>query len=273
MSTLDVLTFNLNNPGRERAARQLAYLAARPEQVLVLTETADSAGCDLLASRFEAAGFSVTYPRPGRGERGVMVVSRLAVKRGAPRVTYLPHRCVSVWVDTVEGPVEVLGLYVPSRDAREAKKARKAKFLHECLANLPPGGDGMLRLVMGDFNILEPDHVPRYRFFQDFEYEFYRGLGEAGYRDAFRALHPDATEYSWVGRTGDGYRYDHAHASRDLARELRACEYVHEVRTPPDHLLPRLTDHSPLTVSIAVQPYDPLDVTTPEPVTESTALF
>ncbi|WP_246561667.1 hypothetical protein [Streptomyces roseirectus] len=60
----DVLTFNLNNPSRERAERQLAYLAARPEQVLVLTETADSAGCVFLAERFTAAGYAVTFPRP-----------------------------------------------------------------------------------------------------------------------------------------------------------------------------------------------------------------
>ena len=51
-TTLDVLTFNLNNPSRERAERQLDYLAARPESVLVLTETADSAGCALLADGF-----------------------------------------------------------------------------------------------------------------------------------------------------------------------------------------------------------------------------
>ncbi|WP_282795045.1 hypothetical protein [Streptomyces sp. CC224B] len=117
--TLDVLTFNLNNPGRERAERQLSYLEARPEPVLVLTETADSAGCELLATRFESAGCSVTYPRPGRGEHGVMVVSRLATEPGAVSLDYLPHRCVSVTVGTTEGPLEILGLYVPSRDATE----------------------------------------------------------------------------------------------------------------------------------------------------------
>ncbi|WP_413752603.1 hypothetical protein NRF20_13010 [Streptomyces sp. R-74717] len=64
--TLDLLTFNLTNPSREQAERQLAYLAARPEPVLVLTETADSAGCDLLESRFSAAGYYVVFPRPPR---------------------------------------------------------------------------------------------------------------------------------------------------------------------------------------------------------------
>ncbi|MFG2627314.1 hypothetical protein [Streptomyces sp. NPDC048473] len=115
--TLDLLTFNLTNPSRDRAERQLAYLAARPEPVIVLTETADSAGCDLLESRFGAAGYYVVFPRPARGERGVMIVSRVALEPGSASVAYPPHRAVSVTVQTDEGPLDVTGLYVPSRDA------------------------------------------------------------------------------------------------------------------------------------------------------------
>ncbi|MFD8509746.1 endonuclease/exonuclease/phosphatase family protein [Streptomyces antimycoticus] len=266
-TTLDVLTFNLNNPSRERADRQLDYLAARPEPVLVLTETADSAGCDLLASRFEAAGYAVTFPRPGRGERGVMIVSRLAARPGPAEVGYLPHRCVSVTVDSDEGPVDVIGLYVPSRDATATKTTRKRTFLDQLPGRLPRGEEG-LRLVLGDFNILEPTHTPRYRFFQPFEYAAYEWFGKAGYGDAFRALHPDALEYSWVGRTGDGYRYDHAHASTDLLTALRGCSYVHEVRTGTD----RLTDHSALMVSLCLRPAAPLAVTNPTRAAEP-ALF
>lgn len=248
-STCDVLTFNLNNPGRERAEWQLAYLAARREQVLVLTETADGAGCSLLEARFRAAGYSVTFPKPERGERGVMVVSRLATRPGPPTVGYLPHRAVSVTVDTAEGPLDIIGIYVPSRDAAEAKTERKRRFLEECRYGLP-SGEVSARIVLGDFNVLEPDHIPRYRFFQRFEYDFYGWFAEAGYQDAFRLVHPGALEYSWVGRTGDGYRYDHAHVSTPLVGTVRSCSYVHESRTMEN----RLTDHSALSVRLAVTP-------------------
>ncbi|WP_413808083.1 endonuclease/exonuclease/phosphatase [Streptomyces sp. OE57] len=257
-TTLDVLTFNLNNPSRDRAERQLAYLAARPEPVLVLTETADSAGCDLLARRFEAAGYSVTFPRPERGERGVMVVSRLVTDPGGQVTDYLPHRAVPVIVETDDGPVSIVGLYVPSRDATEAKTTRKRTFLDACQRGLPTA-PGRHEVVIGDFNILEPDHRPAYRFFQRFEYDFYTWLGTARYRDAFRALHPEAAEYSWVGRTGDGYRYDHAHLTHGLVPALRGCSYIHEVRTGPE----RLTDHSALSMSLCLQPTRPLPVTDP----------
>ncbi|MEU5498019.1 endonuclease/exonuclease/phosphatase [Streptomyces griseofuscus] len=270
MNTLDVLTFNLNNPSRERAERQLAYLADRPEAVLVLTETADSAGCAFLATRFAAAGYDVEFQLPGsRGERGVMIVSKLATRPGPTTLGYLPHRCVSVTVDTDAGPLDVIGLYVPSRDASEEKKLRKRSFLEQCRRGIPEAGNRQ-RLVIGDFNILEPAHTPRYRFFQPFEYAFYEWLGEVGYQDAFRRLYPQVLEYSWVGRTGDGYRYDHAHASKALADKLRECAYVHEVRTGED----RLTDHSALTVSLAVQPAMPNHVTSVERAAEAApALF
>ncbi|MEV3873748.1 endonuclease/exonuclease/phosphatase [Streptomyces sp. NPDC049906] len=266
LGTLDVLTFNLNNPGRERAERQLAHLAVRPEQVLVLTETADSTGCALLERRFRDAGYSVTFPRPGRGERGVMVVSRLATRPGPATVGYLPHRAVAVTVDTVEGPLDVIGLYVPSRDATEAKTERKRRFLEECRHGLP-SGEGAARVVLGDFNVLEPDHSPRYRFFQQFEYDFYGWFAEAGYQDAFRLLHRGALEHSWVGRTGDGYRYDHAHVSTALAGRVCGCSYVHEPRTMSE----RLTDHSALSVQLAVTPagllstIDPMRADEPAP--------
>ncbi|MFD6936229.1 endonuclease/exonuclease/phosphatase family protein [Streptomyces goshikiensis] len=259
MTALDVLTFNLNNPSRERAERQLAYLAARPEQVLVLTETASSAGCRFLEERFLAVGYSVTFPRPkAAGERGVMIVSRLAARELDTGVDFLPHRAAGVTVDTDSGPLDVIGLYVPSRNATEEKTERKRTFLQTCRSKLP-FAEGATRVVIGDFNVLEPGHVPRYTKFSPFEYEFYNWFGMAGYTDAFRALYPDDLEYTWVGRTGDGYRYDHAFVSGGLADGLRGCSYVHEPRTMAD----RLTDHSALTVGLGVTAVAPLAVSDP----------
>ncbi|MEU9208575.1 endonuclease/exonuclease/phosphatase family protein [Streptomyces sp. NPDC048415] len=265
---MDVLTFNLNNPSRQRAERQLSWLAARPEHVMVLTETAPSDGCEFLVARFEAAGFRVVFPRPERGERGVMIVSRLPIEEPLTRFGYLPHRYVSVTVETETGPLDIIGLYVPSRNATEAKTERKRRFLQEAGRALKLGTPGA-RLIIGDFNILEPKHQPQYPFFKPFEYAFYEGLEEAGYSDAFRHLFPTAAEYSWVGRTGDGYRYDHAHVSAGLADAIRGCLYLHEPRTRTD----RLTDHSALAVQLDVIPTTLLTVSDPTDLAAASALF
>ncbi|KAB1145086.1 endonuclease/exonuclease/phosphatase [Streptomyces luteolifulvus] len=233
-------------------------MASRPEHVLVLTETAPSEGCEFLAAQFWTAGYHVTFPRPERGERGVMIVSRVPIEGSGVRFGYLPHRAVSVTVATEAGPLDIIGLYVPSRDATEAKTERKRQFLQEAERVIPRGTTGA-RLIIGDFNILEPKHEPRYPFFKPFEYAFYEGLEEAGYVDAFRHLAPTATEYSWVGRTGDGYRYDHAHVSVGLAGAVRGCLYLHEPRTRTD----RLTDHSTLAVQLDVTPVEQLPVGNP----------
>jgi exodeoxyribonuclease III len=43
-------------------------------------------------------------------------------------------------------------------------------------------------------------------------------------------MHPGDSEYSWVGRTGDGYRYDHAFAT-PAWQAITGCQYVHEPRS------------------------------------------
>jgi len=91
VSELSLITLNIANPSPERARRQLDWLATRDEQVLVLTETKDSAGCRLLADAFTAAGYHVTFPKPDNSDYGVMIASKIEATthdfgpRGPPR--------------------------------------------------------------------------------------------------------------------------------------------------------------------------------------------
>ena len=253
-NSLGLLTLNIGNPSPERAQRQLGWLATREEDVLVLTETRASRGCQLLADRFTAAGYTVIFPQPEPGGYGTMIISRVASQPGtwASRLDYLPARLACLALPIGNGAkVEVVGLYVPSRDATEAKIVRKCRFLEGCLdafaasaAQADPAAGAPV--LLGDLNILEPDHQPHYPFFRPFEYAFYRRLADLGLVDAFRHLHPVEVEHSWVGRTGDGYRYDHAFVSKGLLDALDGCTYLHQ----PRHL--RLSDHSALTLRLRV---------------------
>lgn len=267
MPSLSVLTLNIANPSLERAQRQLEWLASRDEDIFVLTETKASEGCRLLADAFHTAGYAVMFPEPGPGEYGTMIASKIRAKEDNwnEQLDYLPSRAATTVLPAPGGDLHLIGLYVPSRDASLDKTERKRRWLNACTAALGTNGHAARHiLLVGDLNILEPHHEPHYNFFAPFEYDFYRALlDHHGLIDAFRQLHPDAREYSWVGRTGDGYRYDHAFCSTALAPALLACDYLHETR------INRLSDHSGLTVRLALEApaalltSDPASATTP----------
>ena len=253
--SLSLLTVNVGAPSVDRAQRQLRWLAARPEAVLVLTETKATAGSEFLAKAFAAAGYSVTFPEHASGELGVMIVSKLATTLDplGAALDYLPARAAGVVVDTDQGPLRIVGAYVPSRDATQEKTERKKTWIDRFHKALDSTASDTPLLLLGDLNVLEPSHRPVHRGqFAPFEYAFYTGLTERhGLADLFRHLHPDQVEHSWARRPELGYRYDHAHGSAALVQRLMACEYVHETRElSPDGS--RLTDHSGLAVRLSL---------------------
>jgi len=270
MPELSLLTLNIANPSPERAERQLGWLASRDEDVLVLTETKDSTGCRLLADAFSGAGYHVSYPKPDNGDYGAMIASRVQARTDdfGDRVGYLASRAAAVTLPAPHGPLQVIGAYVPSRDASVEKTARKRKWLAACTAALASRAPSQPAVFLGDLNVLEPSHQPHYKFFGPFEYDFYRHLtDDCGLIDAFRALHPEKIEYSWVGRTGDGYRYDHIHCTIDLAATLVSCDYHHQTR------IDRLSDHSALSVRLTIEPSQPLITSSPATASAPPTLF
>jgi exodeoxyribonuclease-3 len=256
---ISLLTVNIGNPAVQRARRQLAWLSDQGADVMVLTETKASAGCDLLRDAFTRAGYHVAGAVPADRGYGTMIVSRLPVAADdwAGTVAYLPERAASVVVVTPAGPLRIAGVYVPSRDASPEKIERKQRFLDAFVVAACKAAAEMPLILLGDLNILEPGHRPRYGFFRPFEYGAYRQLVDGGMVDAFRRIHPDADEYSWVGKTGDGYRYDHALVSTGLARHIADCRYLHTCRTGPE----RFTDHSGMILHLAHSAPNPLTVT------------
>jgi len=258
---LSVITVNVGAPSPARARRQLEWLAARSEDIFVLTETKATPGSQLLAEACTAANYSVTFPTHDPGELGVMIVSKVATTpdplTGA--LSYLPARAAGVLVATSEGPLRVLGAYVPSRDATLERTERKKRWIEGFHTALEATDSGVPVLLLGDLNVLEPGHQPdHHQQFAPFEYDFYRALTDRhGLRDAFRYLHPDRIEHSWARRPDLGYRCDHAHCSAQLLALLHGCDYVHQSRDVlPDGS--RLTDHSGLAVRLATTPRAPL---------------
>ncbi|HEU0086311.1 MAG TPA: endonuclease/exonuclease/phosphatase family protein [Pseudonocardiaceae bacterium] len=270
--SLSLITVNVGAPSLNRAHRQLRWLAERPEDVLVLTETKATAGSQFLAEAFTTAGYALTFPDHAPGELGVMIVSKLATRPDplGAALDYLPAHATGVVVDTTDGPLRVIGAYVPSRDATAEKTERKKTWIQRFDRALDATASEAPLLLLGDLNVLEPTHTPAHRGqFAPFEYAFYTGLtARHGLLDLFRHLHPDRVEHSWARRADLGYRYDHAHGSHALTKALTACEYVHQTRELAADGS-RLTDHSGLAVRLALTATSTL--LTLDPATAATA--
>ncbi len=243
---LSIFCWNVGNPSLERAKKQVDWLSNRSENVFVLTETKGSDGCHYIKDFFEKNRYSVAAQDMSLKDYGTMIISKNNFEKNnfPDLIDFLPSRSVVINFRLPQGKMEIIGLYVPSRNADIDKIKRKKIFIEKVLKVIENKSLADFRIVCGDFNILEPNHFPHYSFFQDWEYKLYTDLVRLDMIDAFRFLSPEKNEYSWVGRTGDGYRYDHIFVSNNLSNYIKKCFYDHNPRVM------RLSDHSGMVLEL-----------------------
>jgi len=243
---LSIFCWNIGNPSLERAKKQADWLSNRSEDVFVLTETKGSEGCRYIKDFFEKNRYSVAVQDMDSKDYGTMIISKNSFEKNefSDLIDFLPSRVVAINLKLVKRKMEIIGLYVPSRNIEIDKVKRKKTFIEKISKAVKNKNLSDFRIVCGDFNILEPNHFPHYSFFQDWEYKLYTDLVRLDMIDAFRFLSPEKNEYSWVGRTGDGYRYDHIFVSNNLSNSIKKCFYDHSPREM------RLSDHSGMVLEL-----------------------
>jgi len=246
MKSISLFCWNIGNPSLVRATNQGEWLRKRPEDIFILSEAKRSEGCAFLERYFQTYGYHVLFPDSEAKEYGTMMVSKYPLKKSlfSKHIDFLPSRVAGAILSLPSGTLEIIGVYVPSRDASPEKIMRKKRFLENMTRALKTAPKSEFRIFCGDFNVLEPDHVPHYSFFEEWEYSFYRSLADHQLKDAFRHINPSLQEYSWVGRTGDGYRYDHCFVSENIVPTVEKCFYFHEPRES------KLSDHSAIIANL-----------------------
>lgn len=247
---LSFLTVNIGAAARDRAEAMLGWLSRRPADVFLLTETSAGPGTDYLLSQFRSAGYAVVHTRGSNGDRGTALISR--VKLRGDRFQYfasvsLPGRIAGAVLDT-EPRIAVLSIYVPSRDRSVDKTEKKQAFISSLLAGLDalPAELRDSLVIGGDYNVIARSHRPRHPGFLPFEFGLLEALERHGFADAHQRCAPDEQAYSWIGRTGDGYRYDYFHVGKGLAERIKSCDYLPETHER------RLTDHAAVTLTLNV---------------------
>ncbi|MET7949102.1 endonuclease/exonuclease/phosphatase family protein [Micromonospora sp. NPDC005324] len=248
---LSILTINVQAAALARAQNLLNWLLQRDDHLIILTETSNGPGTQHLLTGLRAAGMSVTHQPSPNGDRGCAIASRIPT-RPTPELTAaisLPGRAPALTVDT-EPAVTILGLYVPSSDRAPAKLAKKQAFLTTVTDTLHrlPATDRAHLVVGGDYNVISRDHQPRYPGFRPFEYDFLDALAALKLTDVHQTLHQNVQAYSWIGRNGNGYRFDYLHAGAALMPTVASSTYLHQPRQA------KLTDHAALTACLNVTP-------------------
>lgn len=258
--TIKLLSLNIGNPSIERAKIQCEWLLKRAEDIFILTETKNSQGCayiedyfmqygyDLFSIGIDKTNYEVCFPRSKTNDLGVMIISKYPIKESTNLFnedSIFFSRQLECEIDVGKKKLCVAGLYVPSRDRSEEKIERKKTFIYKTEEYLQQLDNGNT-LIMGDLNILERRHIPHYSTFFEWEYDFYDAFMSKGFYDAYKLCHPGEQEYSWVGRSNDGYRYDYCFVSEDLKSVVKKCNYIHETRKI------KITDHSAINVEIQI---------------------
>ena len=260
MKKIRFLSINIGNPSLERAQKQCEWLLNREEDVFVLTETKESKGCLYIEEFFKQYGYDlfsfhtstfydVEFPHSQTGDLGVMIISKYPITKKNnyfPKDSIYFSRQLEVEIQIENEKLNVVGLYVPSRNRTEEKIFRKRRFIEDIEIYLKRECHEK-RIIMGDLNILEKNHKPHYSTFFSWEYDFYDNIIESGYIDAFKYISPYKQEYSWVGRTQDGYRYDYCFVSSSLETDILECQYIHETREI------KITDHSAIVMTLNIR--------------------
>lgn len=250
---LKIISINISNPSLNRAKQQCTWLSEKNYDIIILSEVKNSEGCNYIEKFFKdgcagKAKYSVTFPKSIHNERGVMIISKykpIKISSIFNRDDILYNRYVECKFEIRKRTFNLIGIYVPSRDRSEKKILKKETFINCVITKLKSLPDQNY-ILTGDLNILDKMHTPHYSTFFRWEYDFYDSILDSRFTDSFISCNPKLCDYSWVGRTGNGYRYDYFFVSQDWNCKVINCTFIHETREI------KLTDHSAIELIIDI---------------------
>ena len=191
-----------------------------------------------------------------KGYSGVGIYTRKPADRIIEGMGHAEFDAEGRYLQADFGKLSIISLYLPSGSSSEERQAAKFRFMALFLPHMAElRASGRDVIVCGDWNIAhQAIDLKNWRsnqknsgFLPEERAWFGSLLDEQGWVDAYRRLHPEATDacYTWWSNRGQawaknvGWRLDYQIATPELAaRALRAEVYKEE----------RFSDHAPLIV-------------------------
>ncbi|WDZ88370.1 exodeoxyribonuclease III [Nocardiopsis sp. HUAS JQ3] len=272
MDTTYLTVSSVNVNGLRAAAKKdpgfVGWLADTDADVVCLQETRAEAE-QLPTGVVAPEGWHVVLaPAAARGRAGVAVYSRREPDGVRVGFGHAEFEDAGRYVEVDLGGVTVASLYLPSGEVGTERQEEKERFMEAFLPYLVKRRAeveerGRELVVCGDWNIAHAEvDLKNWRgnrknagFLPEEREWLSRVLGEAGFVDVVRSLHPDQegpyTWWSYRGRAFDndaGWRIDLQVATPGLAG--RAVEA--RVERAAEHA-GRWSDHAPVTVRYRVR--------------------
>lgn len=226
-----IVTLNVMHGGGSRVPAVLETLETFAADVLVLTEFRTGRSGDALIAGLERVGYGCAAPDSRPRENTVLVASRTEIETYCTLHESAADGRHLRTVRTIG--LKICGVYMPLGAAKLPYWDLVIDGARECAADL----------FIGDFNTgtQNLDRDPRGAPFVGANRM--QLMTEAGFVDLWRSAHPETREYTWFSRGAqNGFRLDHAFASRALAASVSACFYDQQPR------LAGITDHAALVV-------------------------
>ncbi len=260
---LRIVSLNLNGIRSATTKGVWSWLATQSADVLAVQELkAQAVDLDDTMRAPDALG-----GRPGhfhyaqkKGYSGVGLYSRLPPSRVVTGFGVEEFDNEGRYVEAYFKGFSVISLYLPSGSSAPERQEAKFRFLDAFVPHLAAlRASGREIVICGDWNIAHQEidlknwkgNLKNSGFLPEERAWMTALLGEAGWVDVYRTLHPDATDdcYTWWSNRGQaraknvGWRIDYQIATPGIAARARAaCVYREQ----------RFSDHAPLIVDYDV---------------------
>jgi exodeoxyribonuclease-3 len=253
---LRIITANLNGIRSATTKGFLEWMAQQDADFVCLQELKAKAP-DMTAAMLAPPGYTGYFhyaEKPGYSGVGVYakrLPTRVIEGLGVPEID-----AEGRYIELVYDNLSVVSVYLPSGSSGEHRQAAKFAFMEHFfhhLADLISRGREVV--VCGDWNIAHKEadlknwkgNLKNSGFLPEERTWLTKVLGELGWVDVYRRLHPDTTDecYTWWSNRGQayaknvGWRLDYQLASPVLAAAaVRSAIYKDQ----------RFSDHAPLTI-------------------------
>lgn len=253
-----ITTFNANGLRSAASKGFFDWFGQQDSDLLCVQET-KAQEHQLGDALFRPAGYR-SYFRDAstkKGYSGVAIYSRREPDEVRTALGWAPFDEEGRYLEARFGKLSVVSIYIPSGSSGEERQ----KFKFEVMAWLMPIFDRWLAsgrdyVLCGDWNIVHTRNdiknwtsnqknsgcLPEERAWLDTMFH------QRGWVDSYRALKPEAVEYTWWSQRGAaraknvGWRIDYQVVTPSMRERLRACAIAPE---------PRFSDHAPFTVEYA----------------------